>query len=381
MPKVHIVAPNIVPGDAIAQDALGMLYALRRNGHEAYLYASEYARSLEHVGSSLGEYHSRASAEADDILIYHHAIGWDPGLHLYRQSRNARIVKFHNVTPPHFFEGIHQDFVASCHYGIEQSRELAVSSADLWLADSEFNAAELVQLGAAREQTDVVPPFHDIDTIRTMPADERILREFREDFVNFLFVGRVAPNKGHLDLLDAFAYYHGYFNPKSRLFLVGDIDPRLGVYEQAIRAKIERLGLGQAAILTGRVPPETLKAYYLSAHAFVCLSHHEGFCVPLVEAMAFHIPCIAWASTGVATTLGRHPFLWEELEPAVIAECLQTCVENAQLAEQVVALQSARYQRQFSSRAVERRFLRILRPFLKGRQAAGIGSRPRSSNT
>jgi glycosyltransferase involved in cell wall biosynthesis len=367
MPRFHIVTPNIVAGDAIAQDALGMLHALRKNRCEAYLYAEEYDRDLRNTGGSLEDYETEASHVSEDILIYHHAVGWRPGAALFKESRNHRILKFHNITPASFFEGINQEYANSCTEGVLQTQSLLECSIDLCLADSLFNARQLMDMGADSQSTFVLPPFHEIESLRRTHADWAVLKKYQDDIRNILFVGRVAPNKGHLELIDTFAHYHRYLNPRSRLFIVGALDPRLEPYTQRIQEKISREGLAGAVTLTGKVSSDQLKAYYLTAHAFLCTSHHEGFCVPLVEAMAFKVPCVAWAVTGVAGTLGRRALAWETLDPSVLAEGLHECLENPEVADRIVAWQMARYHRLFATSAVERRFLSILRNALDER--------------
>src|SRR6516225_6682671 len=139
MPDVHVVAPNLAPGDAIAQDALGMVRALREHGYPAFLYSDEIDPTFGEASESLDDYEARAGNSSEDVLIYHHAVGWQPGLELYRRSRNRRILKFHNITPPDFYEGIRQEYVNSCSCRLAQSRELVPYPAERWLGASNFN--------------------------------------------------------------------------------------------------------------------------------------------------------------------------------------------------------------------------------------------------
>jgi glycosyltransferase involved in cell wall biosynthesis len=361
MPRIHIITPNVLVGDAIAQDAVGMLRVLRKYGLEAYLYAEEYCPALRHLGGLLDDYEADASRSADDILIYHHAVGWRTGVDLFRRSQNRRVLKYHNITPSEYFREINQEYANSCVEGALHTRELLACRPELALADSSFNARELIAQGADPAHTHLLPPFHDVETLRRTQADLGVLRHQRDDIRNILFVGRVAPNKGHVDLIETFANYHHYLNPRSQLFIVGNLDPRLEIYTQRIRTRIDQAGLAAAVHLTGKVSSDQLKGYYLIAHAFLCTSHHEGFCVPVAEAMAFQIPCVAWAVTGVASTLGRRALAWENLDHALLAESLHHCLEHRHVAEQLAAWQLARYRRLFATAAIQRRFLNILR--------------------
>jgi glycosyltransferase involved in cell wall biosynthesis len=367
--SVHVVTPNLTPGDAVSQDAAGMVHALRRHGHTAHLYASDIAPELRSVAEPVARYEALWGGRAEDILIYHHCIAWRRGVDLYARTRSRRVLKYHNVTPPTFYEGIHPDYVASCALGVAQTRELTQIPADLYLGDSEYNVEELIALGVPLARARVAPPFHQATALRHVPGDHGTLKYAEDGLHNILFVGRVAPNKGHLDLIAAFAHYHRYLNPRSRLFLVGDLDPRLEAYVSRVREAIDCAGLGQFVFLTGKVTSAQLKAYYLVAHAFLCASHHEGFCVPLVEAMAFKVPCVAVANTAIATTLGRAALTWEEFDAALLAESLHACQEDREVSDHVVDYQYSRYRRLYSPAAIGQRFLRCLRPLL-GRVAA-----------
>jgi glycosyltransferase involved in cell wall biosynthesis len=140
----------------------------------------------------------------------------------------------------------------------------------------------------------------------------------------------------------------------------------LAAYEKRVRSAIGQAGLHGFVYLTGRVTPPQLKAYYLIAHAFLCASHHEGFCVPLAEAMGFQIPCVAWARAAVASTLGPEALVWADLDPIVLAQSVHECLENSAVSNYLVERQQARYKRLFSPTAVKERFLRCLRTRLRG---------------
>src|SRR5207245_701108 len=74
------------------------------------------------------------------------------------------------------------------------------------------------------------------------PAPE-VLAGLADGKANLLVVGRLAPNKGHATLLEAFALYRRRHNPDSRLVIVGKADERLAVYAEALRARAAALGL------------------------------------------------------------------------------------------------------------------------------------------
>jgi glycosyltransferase involved in cell wall biosynthesis len=184
-----------------------------------------------------------------------------------------------------------------------------------------------------------------IDTRRitdapSRPALEEVLSE--EGWLNFLFVGRIVPNKKIEDHIKLAEQYKRYVDEQYRFVFVGKTDatPR---YYSAIRALLERYRMPQGRfIFTGPVPDEDLAAYYRTASVYISLSEHEGFCVPLLEAMAADVPVLAYASTAVPDTLGGAcvQFAPKDLEYA--AELLGELAYNDGLRKQVIAGQRAR---------------------------------------
>src|SRR5438132_5222010 len=243
MPGFHILTPNLTPGDAVSQDALGMARALRRHGHRACVYANQRDPSLRHLGEPLGRYRAGPAANPDDVLIYHHCVSWDEGVELYTQTRNRRVLKYHNTTPAYFYAHLDLEYYALCKVGLQQTRELAALPAELYLADSDFNARHLQANGVEKERVCTVPPFHELEELSGLGADPDVLRLFQPDVRNIVFVGRMAPNKGHISLVRIFGHYHNYFDPHSRLFLVGALDPRLEAYTNRVRQAILQAGL------------------------------------------------------------------------------------------------------------------------------------------
>jgi glycosyltransferase involved in cell wall biosynthesis len=112
-----------------------------------------------------------------------------------------------------------------------------------------------------------------------------------------------VPNKRIEDLLKVFYFYRKRIDPDSRLFLVG-IDTDMEIYSFALRQMIHDLAL-RGVLFCGRVSQRELVTYYRLAHVYLCMSEHEGFCVPLLEAMHFGVPVIAYAAGAVPETLGE----------------------------------------------------------------------------
>src|SRR5262249_22959651 len=215
-------------------------------GHEVRLFA-DWSRlpglAVDRPGKLAG-----FLRHPDDALIYHHSTGWAPGCQLVRAARCKRVLKYHNVTPWHFFQGVHGAFVQACQAGREQMGRLARLGCDRYLADSQYNLDELIAHGASPAAGAVVPPFHQIDRLQAVTADAGVLHTYGDGRINVLMVGRIAPNKGHAQLIDAFATYHHEYNRFSRLLLVGKGDERTGAFTQGLLDRVAERNLGDAVV-------------------------------------------------------------------------------------------------------------------------------------
>jgi glycosyltransferase involved in cell wall biosynthesis len=294
-------------------------------------------------------------SERDDWLIYHYSI-YSPNLRLLQQSNNHQIAIYHNITPPEFFQGVDGSLEAICRLG-----RLALPSlrrCDLILADSDFNRRELVEAGIPAGRTDVLPIFLDLESLATANRDKRLYRRLtRNHTKNLLFVGRVAPNKGHMNLIKAFYFFHRYIDSNSQLWLVGS--NFLPGYEELLKSLVTRLRLEQAVRLTGRVSLGELRTYYEAADLFLCASQHEGFCVPLLESMHFELPILAYNCTAIPETLGTSGVLFNQYRYAEIAESAHLLVTDANLRQRVIQRQRQRLA-DFSSERVEAKLRKIL---------------------
>ncbi|MGH7860441.1 MAG: glycosyltransferase family 4 protein, partial [Candidatus Binatia bacterium] len=240
-----------------------------------------------------------------------------------------------------------------CALGREELASLR-ATCGVALADSEFNRRELVGLGF--DTTEVLPIVLDPERYDRR-AVRRLERAYRDGHVNFLHVGRLVPNKRIEDVLKAFWFYRRKINPDSRLFLVG-IDTDMELYSFGLRILVEELGI-PGVVFAGRATERELVTYYRLAHVYLCMSEHEGFCAPLVEAMHFGVPVIAYAAGAVPETLGSAGALVFEKRLAEVAELAALVCEDAALRSEMVATGKARA-REFLPEAVLPRIRRIL---------------------
>ncbi|MEO6688437.1 MAG: glycosyltransferase family 4 protein [Dokdonella sp.] len=315
--------------DAVGTDAREMAAALVRQGHEVRLFAS--ATQGESPAAEPLEAIDGVIRDPDAVLIYHFAFGWPPGVEILQRARCRRIVRYHNVTPPEFFAGWSLEYETSCRAGREEIATLAALDCELYLGASPFNVTDFLAVGVAAERCAVLPPFNRLDRLIESPSDLRVLDEICDGSANWLVVGRLAPNKGHLALFDAFATYVDRCEANARLLVVGSEDPRLASYNAALRDKLASLHLESHVRFLRDVDDSVLKAAYLGADALISLSGHEGFCVPLAEAMALGVPVVALDCTAQGWTVGNAGLLWSSADPALIAASVERLRQDAAL--------------------------------------------------
>lgn len=346
----------------MSNDVVGMRQALLAAGHECRLFALQWGvtgievHHLDEISLWLNQ--------PDSIAIYHFSIGWDQGLEVLNKLNCKKVIKYHNVTPASFFEGINSDYANVCRHGRVQLDEISKSRFNLYLSDSEYNMNELIAAGAGRNNSSVVPPFHQVDRLHSVEADLTFLDRFSDGKVNILKVGRIAPNKGHRYLIESFAAYYNNYNQQSRLLIAGRDDPALSIYTRDLQDLIVRLNVQDSVIFTGGVTDEELKALYLISDVFLMTSEHEGFCVPLVEAMSMKIPVIAYGSSAVPDTVGEAGLIWEKPDPALFAESIHTIASNRDLSHILGVMGWQHYQKHFDNAYIRDLFIQSMNPLL-----------------
>jgi glycosyltransferase involved in cell wall biosynthesis len=322
-------------GDAIGDSARRVRGLLRELGHDSDIYAMTIDHDLR--GDVLPW--TDASAKRGDLTIFHFALV-SPMTQEFARLPHGRVLQYHNVTPAHFFAGYDAAIFRLAMLGREDLKSL-VGHTDLAFGDSEYNRQELDALGFSN--TGVFPIAVDTDRITKAPrrrALETVLQD--EGWLNFLFVGRIVPNKKIEDHIKLAEHYKRYVNEQYRFIFVGKTDatPK---YFAAIQALLERYRMPAGRfIFTGPVPDEDLATYYRMASVYISLSEHEGFCVPLLEAMAADVPVLAYATTAVPDTLGGAGVQFAPKDLEYAAELLGELAFNDTLRTQVIAGQRRR---------------------------------------
>lgn len=358
MGRIAILTPSITTGDAVSNDVVHMHHVLQRLGFETRIFAEGWNVTIPRIFPA-----DRVPGflrNTSDVLIYHYSRGWDPGLELLKNLECRTVVRYHNVTPPEFFLKYNTELAAMCLAGRDQLKPIANAASERYLSASAYSMRELISAGASESNSFVVPPFHRIARLNSIHADQKVLQKYGDGKINICMVGRIAPNKAHPSLLEAFAAYYYDYNSNSRLLIIGKEEARLGNYMRLLHEMVDRLKLKGAVIFTSEVSEEALKAYYQSAHAFMVTSEHEGFCVPLVEAMAMGVPIVAYSSSAIPETVGDAGIVWDEKNPNLMSESINSVITDRSLGAALSAKGRRRYDECFTNEKIEARFLQAM---------------------
>jgi glycosyltransferase involved in cell wall biosynthesis len=329
-PQVHQVLATLSYGDAIGNEVLAIRRVLREAGFESDIFVGTADSRLEDLTRDYRDLPK--ASRPGNLLIHHFSLGSRASRIAYALPDRMMLV-YHNVTPPEYFVDIHPLLVRECYRG---RRELSAYAkrCDLAVGDSEFNRQELEAMGFPNTGVlPVVPGFSHLD----VAPDGRIEREFDDHLTNVIFVGRLVPNKRIDNVIRTFAAYQRFFNPASRLLIVGS-QSGFERYYALLQSLVARLGVQRVHML-GHVTNSELTACYDVADVFLCASEHEGFCVPLVEAFAKGVPVLAYAAAAVPATMDGAGVLYETKEPYEVAGLVNQVVSDAGLREAIVRSQ------------------------------------------
>jgi len=300
MPALHQFVAGFSQGDAISNEARTLRRIFRDWGYTSDIIC-EQQRTLPELRRETRDLAAALpTIRPEDIVLLHLSIG-SPVNEAFRLLQCGKAILYHNITPPEFFRDIHEPMAAQLAQGREQVKSLAGVAA-VNLAVSAFNAMELEELGYA--QVGVLPLVLDFAKLRAAPHRGRLAR--------------------YADGLTHVGSYAGLEN-----------------YQALLWTRIRQLQLANVE-LTGSIPQAELNACYQSAHVFLCLSEHEGFCIPLIEAMVNEVPVLAYAAGAVPETLDGAGVLIKEKRFDLVAEMLGRLVHDETLRDAVLAKQRER---------------------------------------
>ncbi len=355
--RVIQILPTLGWGDAVGNDTRAIHRILKEEGYDSVIAAEAVdARISKEEATELGKL---PEIREEDLVIYHASTGSRLNFDIAGYPGRKMMI-YHNITPPEFFRRYNRDAGKNMAYGYEGIRYLKDKFA-YCIADSEYNRQELRRMGY-ETPIDVCPiliPFEDYDKA----PSKRVMEQYGNDGKkNWLFVGRIAPNKKQEDVIRAFCRYQRDYEPESRLFLVGNAGG-MERYETRLKDYIHALGLDGKVIIPGHIPFDETLAYYRLADLFVCMSEHEGFCVPLAEAMHFRVPIIAYGCCAVPDTLGSGGLLLDSKEPELCAAAADRVMRDEKLREAIRRGQEETLER-YRYETVKKRLMGLLKPML-----------------
>lgn len=326
------IAHAISYGDATSNQIIAMDKLMKRCGFRTAIFADKIDPKIEYDILPF----NRFQYEVGIKVIFHFSTGTsfvDKVLALPSKI----ILYYHNITPPEFFEGFAWGSYFASKKGRQQLLELKSKAQFAWAA-SEYSRLELEESGF--HHTGVLPIIVDFAEYQSAPLVESIIDQYQDGAINWLFVGRVTPHKKQEDIIRTFYYYKNCVEPNSRLILVGS---QKRAYAEALRQLTKELSLEKEVILTNKVSFAEMCTYYRISQAFVCMSEHEGFCVPLLESMYYGLPVFAYDAAAVPYTLGNSGVLFDSKNYPYIAEMIGLALRD-EYRSAILAAQTKRLQ-------------------------------------
>lgn len=354
--KIIQIIPTVSFGDAVSNDARAIRKVISEMGYKTGIYAENVDPRVKdkfvHRISKL------PSLKKNDVVIFNHSTGTEL-CYMLPKLGGRKMMIYHNITPPRFFDMYSLKSKELTEYGYKGT-EFLHDKIEYVMPVSEYNASDLRGMGYKCQMytRPILIPFEDY---AKEPDGDVIERYSGDGYTNIIFVGRIAPNKKHEDIIKAFAYYKKKINPRSRLILVGS-ETGMERYGRCLRDYVDALSL-EDVIFTGQVKFSSILAYYRIADVFLCMSEHEGFCVPLAEAMYFKVPIIAYDSSAIADTLGGSGILIKDKDPVFVSMLIDRLVSDKAFSESVVLGQTKRLA-DFSYDVVKERFIDGLSRFI-----------------
>ena len=320
---IYQYVPILLRGDAVGNEVTAISDHLTNSGVENMIVTDQITKGKN---NSITYEAFTKKATKKDVLFFHMASSCAVWKSL-RDLPCKKIMIYHNITPAEFFLPYAKDAVKTSKQARAQLAEGA-SFFDAGWADSQYNADELTELGY--KNVSVMPLLIAFEDYKKEP-NQKIIDAMNDGFTNILFVGRMVPNKRFEDLVAVFAEYKK-LNPESRLILVGS--DYMKPYVNKLHNFAKDL-MVKDVLFQSHAPFPDILAYYRSAHCFLCMSEHEGFCVPLLEAMTFRVPIVAYGRCAVPKTLGDGGVCVDDNDPAKVAAVMHAMLNDPELLAQM----------------------------------------------
>ena len=363
---MHQLLPRLAWGDAVGNQARYLRELLRGWGYASDIYAEQWDEECRDQVKPARDY--PRDAEESTALLIHHSFE-SRLVPLIARSPGRKALVFHNITPARLFEGFERKVAQACTAAREELLALRplVQAA---YAYSGFSAEELSAAGFSHVS---VLPFAVDWRAFDAPPDPVLRAELEDGCANLLFVGRAVPHKRVDDVLRVFTAWQQLYQSRSRLLIAGYLH-RESPYGSTLHALRDTLGPERVHFL-GRVSAAQLSACFSVASAYLSMSRHEGFGVPLLEAMYRGVPVVAYGAAAVPETMGGAGLTTLSKDPLEVARLLAVLERSPGLRTQVLEAQRARVGT-LSQEAVATGVRAGLSPFLEGRLEPARPSSP-----
>jgi L-malate glycosyltransferase len=327
---IHQFVPVLHAGDAVGRHTLSLRDAIAARGLESRIYVGTPESATRTESAPVRDY--PAQAKAGDLVLYQFATA-SPMAAWLAGRRETLVVNYHNVTPPALLAPW-DNHLALGQVRAQSELRMLVSRTTLAVADSDYNRQHLI--GAGFAETAVVPPSASLGPATLATAPGRNGRAPGEGGARWLCVGRVAPNKALEDVIAALMVTRAHRDPAATLSIIGK--PATASYVEALHRYVASLGLSDAVTFGGHASDATVAAAYARSDVLVVTSEHEGYCVPVVEAMMVGLPVVAFRQGALPDVLGAAGVWVDVKDPYTLAATIGTVVADVPLRARVAQL-------------------------------------------
>lgn len=325
---IHQLVHTLNYGDAISGEVLALHRIFNNQGIKSEIYCINTHPKYKGLTKDYRDFDNSFMGE----VILHYSLG-SPLNPLYRSLHIAkRTLIYHNITPSEWYSGVNPRIVKDIEDGVRELPDLLKIS-DKILSDSLSNAEDIRKIGFKSE---VLPLMFDPNRwdMASNPGFNDLLK--KDKAINLLHVGRIAPNKCIEDIIKIFYFYHHHVEKNSRLWLPGiDIDTEL--YSFSLKRMVHEFNLTGYVEFCGGRSDDELRSLYEGCDVYLCMSEHEGFCMPVIEAMNFGLPVISYNAGALPDTVGNGGILINDKDPLRIACLIDSIIQSAEIKKDLIA--------------------------------------------
>lgn len=336
--KIHstvIAVPHFSSHDAVCNDIMKLYSFFKKQGLSAYIYAESSELKLQKLVIKKSMFYKLISSQKTR-LIYVHCNYWPKGFDILARTQGPIWFRYHNITPPDFFSKYAPISAYTTRKGRQQTQSILSrfhSKMTRYLPVSIYNAKELLELKADPFKLKILAPFHNLEEFKSSSVDLNLQQSLRDGKMNILFVGRVAPNKGFEKQIHTLHSYIKFYGPNVRMIFAGSLNENFKNYYYHLLSIINNLGLSKFISWTGKISFKQLHTLYKNSDAFLLLSDHEGFCLPILEAQSHGLPVIAVKSSAIQDSLGKGQLCLDHYDPELLATTLHRVYTDKRLRE------------------------------------------------